>query len=46
MGKEFVCSMLELSEKMDRLSQVRPSIGEKYQIAVIRPFSKIEIEIC
>lgn len=46
MGKEFVCSMLELSEKMDRLSQVRPSIGEKYQIAAIRPFSKIEIEIC
>lgn len=42
-AKEFSDNLITISERMDRYSQLKPMVGGKHQVAVIRPFKSIQI---
>lgn len=42
-AKEFSDNLITISERMDQYSQLKPMIGGKHQVAVIRPFKSIQI---
>ena len=44
-AKEFSLFLLSMSERMDKFSQLKPMIGGKYQVGMVRPYESVSITL-